>query len=78
MEKTICARDDLRLVINVPSYWGVNDDGTMNTADFAGDGDADPDSFDAYTCSNCDEWFTGDCAEAWEMALKHLTKADVL
>ena len=77
-----CAREDLRLVVDVPSYWGVNADGSIDLSDCYGEGDADTDNFDAYHCSNCDEWFTGkhellvrQQESAWKDALEHLVSS---
>lgn len=74
-EKPACTREDLRIVINVPSYWGVDLEGAIDLADSYGEGEADADNFDAYHCDECEEWFTGERADAWEAALAHITQA---
>lgn len=71
-----CIREDLQIVINVPTYWGVNDDGTRNYEDHRDDGDANDDvaRFHSYYCSKCDTYFPkkeGNC-DAWADALAHI------
>lgn len=73
MEQPICTREDLRIIVNVPSYYGVGDDGAINWSDSYGEGDSDPENFDAYKCDACDEWFCCETREvAWKAALDHL------
>ncbi|GAA3894300.1 hypothetical protein GCM10023084_53910 [Streptomyces lacrimifluminis] len=73
-EQRRCTREDLRIVLNVPSYWGVTDDGFADWGDHHGEGDAD--DFDSYQCDGCGEFFTKaeEREDAWQAALDHLTK----
>jgi len=62
-----CTREDLRACINIPSYWGVNDDGSIGNEHY-GEGYADNDNFGSYKCEGCDQFF-----DAWKDALGHLS-----
>jgi hypothetical protein len=70
LENDTCTRDDLQVVIDVPSYWGVDENGHIDYSNFCGDGDADADNVDSYYCDACDENF-----EDWADALAHLEQA---
>lgn len=72
----VCKRESLRIVVNIPSYWGVNDDGTIDCGDHYGEGDADVDNFDSYCCAYCGMFFTKDedNHDAWKDALAHLSR----
>lgn len=68
-----CTREDLRVCINIPSYWSVKDDGSIGDEHF-GEGDPDVCNFDSYSCDNCGEFFTKaeKNEDAWQEALDHL------
>ncbi|MFC8080353.1 hypothetical protein ACFUN8_33035 [Streptomyces sp. NPDC057307] len=71
-ERQSCTREDLQVVLNVPSYWGVTDDGSADWGDHQGDGDAD--NFDSYHCDDCGVFFAEpERADSWKAALDHLT-----
>lgn len=71
-----CKIKDLRIVINVPSYWGVIEDGSMDVSDFCGEGDADIDNFDSYQCDSCGELFADGAGKraAWTTAVAHVSE----
>lgn len=57
-----CKQYNLRACVDIPSYWGVKDDGTIDFTNPCGEGDADTDNFDAYYCEGCgDTWICLHC-----------------
>ena len=68
-----CEREDLRVIINAPTYWSVADDGSMGDEDF-GEGGFDNNNFDSYYCNMCGEFFlqAEKRDDAWLAALAHI------
>ncbi|MFG2377609.1 hypothetical protein ACGFY9_39890 [Streptomyces sp. NPDC048504] len=72
-----CMREGLRIVLNEPHYWGVQDNGQADFDDYEGSSGESTD-FDSYYCDNCGEFFTKaeERSDAWLAALDHLPKQE--
>ncbi|WP_146063452.1 hypothetical protein [Streptomyces sp. SM11] len=74
-----CTREDLRAVVLVESSWGVTSSGTVDVADYYGEGGGDTEYIDYYWCDYCDMTFEPEHGAqwpreqgAWKAALAHL------